>query len=54
MNKAAAIEGRLDDGFIWAGEGVGLIRDIPTARELIERMVREATAATERTRAMFG
>ena len=54
VNKAAAIEGRLDDGFIWAGEGVGLIRDIPTARELIERMVREAAAATERTRAMFG
>jgi enoyl-[acyl-carrier protein] reductase II len=54
VNKAAAIEGRLDDGFIWAGEGVGLIRDIPTARELIERMVREAAEVTERTRRMLG
>lgn len=54
MNKAAAIEGRLDEGFVWAGEGVGLIHDIPTARELIERMVREAASAMERMRGMFG
>ncbi|HEU5349516.1 MAG TPA: nitronate monooxygenase [Ktedonobacterales bacterium] len=54
VNKVAALEGRLDEGFIWAGEGIGLITDIPTARELIERMVREATSATERLRAMFG
>ena len=54
VNKVAAIEGRLDEGFIWAGEGVGLIHDIPTARELIERMVREAASATERLRGVFG
>lgn len=53
VNKAAAIEGRLDEGFIWAGEGVGLINDIPTARELIERMVREAASAAARTRSLF-
>jgi NADH:quinone reductase (non-electrogenic) len=54
VNKVAAIEGRLDEGFIWAGEGVGLIHDIPTARELIERMVCEAASATERVRGLFG
>jgi len=41
-NKAAAIEGRMDDGFVWAGQGVGLIHDIPTAGELVWRMAREA------------
>ena len=54
VNKVAAIEGRLDEGFIWAGEGVGLIHDIPTVRELIERMVREAASASERIRNLFG
>jgi NADH:quinone reductase (non-electrogenic) len=54
VNKVAAIEGRLDEGFIWAGEGVGLINDIPTARELIERMVREAASAAERLHSLFG
>lgn len=54
VNKVAAIEGRLDEGFIWAGEGVGLINDIPTARELIERMVREAASAAGRLHSLFG
>lgn len=48
VNVRAAIEGKLDEGFIWAGEGIGLIHDIPTARELIERTVREARAAMAR------
>jgi len=30
---------------VWAGEGVDLIHDVPTARELVERIVAEAVAA---------
>ena len=48
VNKVAAIEGRLDEGFIWAGQVAGLIHDIPTARELIERTVREAREQAQR------
>ncbi len=54
VNVRAAIEGKLDEGFIWAGEGIGLIHDIPTARELIERMVREAREAMSHARLAFG
>ena len=34
--------GAVDDGLVWAGHVVGLITDIPTCGELIERMVAEA------------
>lgn len=54
VNKVAAIEGRLDEGFIWAGQGVGLIHDIPPARELVERTVREAQTMATRLQDMFG
>jgi len=48
VNKRAAVEGVLDEGFIWAGQVAGLIHDVPTARELIERMVSEAREMTRR------
>jgi NADH:quinone reductase (non-electrogenic) len=54
VNVRAAVEGKLDDGFIWVGQSVGLIHDIPTARELIERLVREAREAQGRVRRAFG
>ena len=41
-NTRAAIEGDLDHGFVWGGQVVGLIHDIPTAAELLWRTVREA------------
>jgi len=47
-NCRAAIDGRMEEGFAWAGEGVGLIDDIPTVAELIERVVAEAARAAER------
>jgi nitronate monooxygenase len=34
--------GNLDAGLIWAGQVQGLIHDIPTCAELIQRIVREA------------
>ena len=48
-NTRAALEGRLEEGFVWAGQGVGLIRDIPTVEELLRRMVEEAAAALRRS-----
>ena len=34
--------GDLDHGIIWGGQTVGLIRDIPTVKELVDRIVLEA------------
>lgn len=41
-NKQFIYEGNLDKGFGWAGQSVGLIKDVPSTEELIERMVSEA------------
>ncbi len=37
--RAALASGAVDDGVIWAGQVVGLITDIPTCEELLQRMV---------------
>ena len=34
--------GDLDHGIIWGGQTVGLIQDIPTVKELIDRIILEA------------
>ncbi len=39
--RAALQSGALDDGVVWAGQVVGLIDDVPTCAELLERLVRE-------------
>jgi nitronate monooxygenase len=39
--RAALESGGLEDGLIWGGQVVGLIDDIPSCRELIQRMVLE-------------
>jgi nitronate monooxygenase len=39
--RVALETGDISAGLIWAGQSVGLIDDIPTCAELIERMVRE-------------
>ncbi|MBX5467115.1 MAG: nitronate monooxygenase family protein [Firmicutes bacterium] len=44
-NRRAALDGELDRGFVWAGQAMGLIRDVPSVAELIRRMVAEAEAA---------
>ncbi len=51
--KAALESGRFDDAVIAAGQCVGLIDDIPTCQELIERMVQECREAFERGRSLF-
>jgi NADH:quinone reductase (non-electrogenic) len=40
--------GDLDKGLVWAGQSQGLVHDIPTVAELIERLMREATAIIDR------
>lgn len=53
VNTRAALAGALDEGFVWAGQDVGLIHDIPSAQELIERMVSEAYEMIHRAQALF-
>jgi len=43
QGRALLESGDLDAGLIWAGQVQGLIHDVPTVAELIERIVREAT-----------
>ena len=40
--------GDIDAGLVWAGQVQGLIHDIPTVAELIDRIVREARDIIER------
>ncbi|URN93702.1 MAG: nitronate monooxygenase family protein [Candidatus Pristimantibacillus lignocellulolyticus] len=47
-NKRWIHEGNAEAGFGWAGQVVGLIHDIPTVTQLIERMVREAEQIREK------
>jgi enoyl-[acyl-carrier protein] reductase II len=51
VNTRAALDGELDEGFVWAGQVVGLIKDIPPVRELLERMVYEARTISRRLQA---
>jgi enoyl-[acyl-carrier protein] reductase II len=39
VNRHGAVEGDLEKGFVWAGQVIGLINDIPTCQELLDRMV---------------
>ncbi|MBC5635826.1 nitronate monooxygenase [Ornithinibacillus sp. BX22] len=41
-NRNYIYKGETDNGFGWAGQGVAGIDDIPSVRELIERMIAEA------------
>jgi len=42
--RAALESGEVESGLIWAGQVQGLIHDIPSCRELIERIVEDAEA----------
>lgn len=41
-NKKYIYDGAVEQGFGWAGQVTGLIQDIPTVQQLVERMVAEA------------
>ena len=42
LGRKALETGDLDAGLIWAGQIQGLIHDIPSCRDLIDRIVRDA------------
>ncbi len=42
LHKKGALEGNVERGFMNGGQVSGLISDIPTVQELLDRMVKEA------------
>jgi NAD(P)H-dependent flavin oxidoreductase YrpB (nitropropane dioxygenase family) len=46
--RAGLVEGRLDAGVLSSGQSVGVIDDLPTVAELVERIMSEAEAALKR------
>ena len=49
MLRAGLVEGRTDAGVLASGQVVGVLDDLPTCAELVERTVTEAVAHIERT-----
>jgi nitronate monooxygenase len=47
-NPLVYSDGRLDDAIWSCGQAVGLVKDVPTCQELIDRIVGEAKAALDR------
>jgi nitronate monooxygenase len=50
--RAALENGEVDGGLVWAGLGIGLMDDIPTCAELIERIVSECRQSLARATAL--
>ncbi len=50
--RAAYESGNIDDGVIPCGQGVGLIHDIPTVAELMQRIISEAQSAASKVAAL--
>lgn len=48
VNAQGAIEGDLEAGFVYAGQGVGLIKDVPSVQQLFDRIVTEAKQVSAR------
>ena len=48
VNKLGALEGRLDEGWVWSGQVAGLIHDVPTVKELLDRLTAEAETLLRR------
>jgi enoyl-[acyl-carrier protein] reductase II len=43
-NKRYIYDGKIDEGFAWAGQVMGLISDVPSVKDLIAKMILEAEA----------
>jgi NAD(P)H-dependent flavin oxidoreductase YrpB (nitropropane dioxygenase family) len=48
MTRAALVEGRTDVGVLPTGQVVGLVEELPSVADLIDRLVAEATATLTR------
>jgi NAD(P)H-dependent flavin oxidoreductase YrpB (nitropropane dioxygenase family) len=46
--KASMVDGRPEVGILPTGQGIGVIDELPTVAELIERILAEAEAALTR------
>ena len=46
--RAALESGAPENGLLWAGQAIGIIDDVPSCAELIERIVTECRSALER------
>ena len=51
--KAAWKEGNTDEAMLTIGQSVGLIEDIPTVEQLIQRMIKEARGTLDRAQGML-
>ena len=51
--KATLTSGNINDGLVWASQAMGLIDDIPSCRELIDRIVSDCREAIARGQAAF-
>jgi NAD(P)H-dependent flavin oxidoreductase YrpB (nitropropane dioxygenase family) len=47
-NKRYIYDGAKDEGFAWAGQVMGLIKDVPTVAQLFHRMIRDAEQIREK------
>ncbi|MGM0919882.1 MAG: NAD(P)H-dependent flavin oxidoreductase [Bacillota bacterium] len=47
-NKRYIYDGMIDNGFAWAGQVTGLIRDVPSVEQLLSRMMAEASGIRQR------
>jgi NAD(P)H-dependent flavin oxidoreductase YrpB (nitropropane dioxygenase family) len=43
LTKAALVDGKVESGVLPSGQVVGVIDDLPTCKELIDRIVADAT-----------
>jgi enoyl-[acyl-carrier protein] reductase II len=51
-NARGVERGELDESYLWAGQSVGLVADLPPAGEVIRRMAEEARAILRRLAAL--
>jgi nitronate monooxygenase len=54
QGPAVVDTGNLDEGLISMGQSVGLVHDVPTTKELVDRIVEEALEAKERVDKLVG
>lgn len=47
-NKKYIYEGKEEEGFAWAGQVMGLIKDVPTVQELFKRMLAEGESIRQK------
>jgi NAD(P)H-dependent flavin oxidoreductase YrpB (nitropropane dioxygenase family) len=53
QGPAVVDTGNMEDGLVSMGQSVGLVHDVPTCKELIDRMVAEAVEAQQRLGVIF-